>query len=279
MATTTITLFSDKTSPSQATDYSFGMTLADVSTKIADALPEYAVISSIKLQFQCSSTVSTSYANVTAYVSLTNSDSSANGSSSTNLMKVSYKTSDGTQTPSDVSVTKYFNSSDPYSAQNTNYKRISVYFDTSNIFNKTFKCHYLRLYIEYEIVLPVTTYRIEVEAHNATTVTIADVTREEFPYSSSSGSGSVWAVTSFPEGNCKITVTPCDGYTFLYWEDDLSNSNPVRIVPLNSTTDGTTYIAICGINKIRVGTSQPSTIYFGTQIAKEVYFGTTKVYG
>lgn len=151
MAYATVTLFSNK-SATQATDFSFGMTLADVSAKIDEALPENAVISNIKLQFQCTTTTTgLTYVNVDTFVSLTNSDSHISSANVTRLLPVRYTTSDGPQTPDDVDVTTYFNSTDPYSARNTSYTRLSVYFDTTNIKTKTFTCNYLRLYITYDI--------------------------------------------------------------------------------------------------------------------------------
>ncbi len=151
MANKTVTLFSNK-SATQATDFSFGMTLADVSTKIDEALPENAVISNIKLQFQCTATTTgITFANVDTFVSLTNSDSHISSANATQILQVRYTTDDGAQTPDDKDVTTYFNSTDPYSARNTSYTRLSVYFDTSNIKTKTFTCNYLRLYITYDI--------------------------------------------------------------------------------------------------------------------------------
>ena len=51
--------------------------------------------------------------------------------------------------------------------------------------------------------------------------------------------------TTEPDGDCQVTLTatPFTGYTFKYWEDDHSNTNPVRTVtlPEYSDNDGHAY--------------------------------------
>lgn len=87
----------------------------------------------------------------------------------------------------------------------------------------------------------------------------------------------------------QITATPNSGYKFVKWVD--SNGKEYTNKTLSITFSGsdisahsttvtyTAYFEVDKINKIYIGTSQPSKIYFGTQEVKEVYFGTTKVYG
>lgn len=62
-----------------------------------------------------------------------------------------------------------------------------------------------------------------------------------------------------------------------------------QVIAPTATVDGYTLHTCSGcgnsykdnytINKIFIGTSQPSKIFFGTQEVKEIYYGTTKVYG
>lgn len=75
-----------------------------------------------------------------------------------------------------------------------------------------------------------------------------------------------------------ITATPNAGYRFLGWTSDLL-AEPTTKVVITANMTLTAYFELEKINKIYIGTSQPSKIYFGTQEVKEVYFGTTKVYG
>ena len=41
-----------------------------------------------------------------------------------------------------------------------------------------------------------------------------------------------------------LTATPAEGYKFLYWEDDQTNTNPVREVTIESGMDDMTYKAV-----------------------------------
>jgi uncharacterized repeat protein (TIGR02543 family) len=71
-----------------------------------------------------------------------------------------------------------------------------------------------------------------------------------------------------------LTATPATGYKFKQWND--GNTNNPRTV---TATSAVTYTAIFAVDKILIGTSKPTKIYFNTLEVKEVYFGTTKVFG
>lgn len=72
-----------------------------------------------------------------------------------------------------------------------------------------------------------------------------------------------------------------DGYVFSGWKSSADGQVYTGTLPTAYEQD-VTYTAQWSeakINKIYIGTSQPSKIYLGTQEVKEVYVGTTKVYG
>ena len=54
----------------------------------------------------------------------------------------------------------------------------------------------------------------------------------------SGGTGGI-VTASDPDGDCHVTLTatPTSGYTFLYWDDDHSNTDPVRVVTLPEYDD------------------------------------------
>lgn len=257
MATATITLFENKSSK-QATDYSFGVSLADVSHEIYKAITHYARISKIELQFSCQASVSVGYANVDTYVAFASSDSNANSTSkSTRLISKSYKTTDGVQTDK-VDITQYFQSESTFERQNTSYTRLSVYFDTTNITQKTFTCNYLKLVITYEKY------------------------RKLVIYPSPSDAGEVIGSGDYIEGTTAVLrAVPKEGYRFVKWWDG-STANPYNFVvssDLSHTTADYCYFEVDKINKIYIGTSQPKEIYVGISKVKGIYIGTTKVYG
>jgi hypothetical protein len=101
------------------------------------------------------------YANINTYVSLTNSDSqggNAGGGDRFGLISRSYKAYKGdTKTYlNNAFITTYFSNTSPYRPQNTSYTRLTLYYDTSNWANKNFKCHYLRLVVDYDLPYTIT---------------------------------------------------------------------------------------------------------------------------
>ena len=110
-------------------------------------------------------------------------------------------------------------------------------------------------------------------------------TRTVILYSSPTEGGTVSGGGTYNDSTTvTIKATPNTGYAFKEWrEDSISGTllSTAKNVTLALVEDLTAYAIFekTAINKIYIGTSQPSKIYFGTQEVKEVYFGTTKVYG
>lgn len=73
-----------------------------------------------------------------------------------------------------------------------------------------------------------------------------------------------------------LTATPSDGYKFVQWSD--GDTNATRTVTVTADKTYTAEFAKTGVNKIYVGTQNP-TVYVGTTKVKAVYVGTTKIYG
>lgn len=256
MAETTVTLFQNKSSK-QATDYSFGMSLSEVSTLIDNALPERARITALELQLSCRASVSLGYANVNTYVSLCDSDSNANSSSkATILISKSYKTTDGTQTGTYNLLGAFF-PFDPYEKRNTSYSRIAVYFDTSNITQKTFTCDYLRLKITYDNY-----YLTRFYNYDGTFIRQHEIKEGEKAYY-----------------NVEVAGTPTrpsdEQYDYVF-----SGWTP----PFEPITKDTTYTAVYTavprkINNISVDTSPSAIVWADTVEPSEITADTTKVYG
>lgn len=95
---------------------------------------------------------------------------------------------------------------------------------------------------------------------------------------SPTGTGTVTGGGTYEQGKtATLTATPNTGYKFVKWSD--GNTSATRTVTVTANATYTAIFEIDKINKIYVGTAQPSKIYVGTQEVKEVYVGTTKVYG
>lgn len=80
----------------------------------------------------------------------------------------------------------------------------------------------------------------------------------------------------------RVTAVANPGYKFIGWYKDgtLVSTEPTYNAPITANNlVFTAKFVLDKINKIYVGTSQPSKIFFGTQEVKEVYVDTTKVYG
>lgn len=86
----------------------------------------------------------------------------------------------------------------------------------------------------------------------------------------------------------KFKAVPNVGYRFVKWDRNIGSNEGVFSAEQSGNIGAgeyqyyINYTAIFEtdtINKIYVGTSQPSAIYVGTQEVKAVYVGTTKVYG
>ena len=73
-----------------------------------------------------------------------------------------------------------------------------------------------------------------------------------------------------------LTATPSDGYKFVQWSD--GDTNATRTVTVAADATYTAEFEKTGVNKIYVGTQNP-TVYVGTTKVKAVYVGTTKIYG
>lgn len=268
MAQTTITLFQNKSSK-QATDYSFGMSLSEVSALIDNALPDYAVIEGIELQLSCRASVSLGYANITTYVCFCDTDSHANLSGyAERLITKSYKTTDGVQTGT-IGISSFFQSKAPYTKRNTNYSRIAVYFDTTNITQKTFTCDYLRLKITYEIEDPTRTITTKVSPPEGGTI---------------SGGGDYLSGSKVT-----ITATPNAGYKFVRCDMRYAYNAPDYVA--KSYTESsftiecyadmvfTAYFELDKINNISVDTSLSAMVWADTEESSEIFADTTKVYG
>lgn len=247
-------VMAENRSSKQATDWSIGANLSDIVNALNDELASTWRPTKFEIELSCEASVSVGYANVTTYVSLTDSDSNANSSSkSTQLISVSYKTTDGTQIRT-ADVTKYFQLTSPYSVQNTSYSRMSIYFDTSNITNKTFKVNYLKLKITYDRWFRVDSSSIPFDA------------------------GAVTGAGTYKEGSTlTVAAAPNEGYRFVKWEDG-STTNPRKII-LTAPMTIAAYFEIEQINNILADTSQSLGVLLDLVEAAEVIADTTKVYG